>query len=308
MQNTPNKLGIAILGSGNIGTDLLIKVRRSHLLECRLFAGRRMDSPGIVKAQSLGVATSIKGIDAILDDVDGIDLVFDATSARDHVRHWPLLANAGKMAIDLTPSNVGEIVVPAVNLDCIGTYRNINMISCGGQASLPLIHAFRQMQLDIEYVEVVSSIASKSAGPATRLNIDEYIENTEAAICHFSGCHHAKAILILNPATPCINMQTTVSIKTQQPDMEKTRKAISEVEGRIRLYVPGYQVAVPPVYENNRIVVSVRVTGLGDYLPTYAGNLDIINCAAVACAEQYARQVRARVFATDVKCTADRDR
>jgi acetaldehyde dehydrogenase len=259
-------------------------------LECTLFIGRNLDSPGMLRAKELGVRVSEHRIEAILNDADCCDLVFDATSAQDHMYHWPLLQKIKKRVIDMTPSQVGRTVVPAIGLNGILEYQNVNMVSCGGQASIPLAYVIMQMHKDIEYIEVVSSIASKSAGPATRINIDEYVENTEKGLRFFTGCQRVKAILILNPAQPCIDMQTTVSIKMQQSDMEKIRVLIANMEKRIKSYVPGYKIIVPPVYENNRVVIIVRVQGLGDYLPVYAGNLDIINCAAIATAEEYARR------------------
>lgn len=283
------KLKVAIIGSGNIGTDLLVKIRRSELLECTLFAGRNPASKGIQFARELGVHTSTNGVQAIVDDPDCCDLVFDATSAADHLVNWPILEKLGKRVIDMTPSRVGEMAVPAVNLGSLEDRRNVNMVSCGGQASLPIAYAIAQTQKNVQCFEVVSSIASKSAGPATRANIDEYVDTTEAALRHFTGCDDAKAILILNPAEPSIHMQTTISAMVENPDIEAVRALTSEMVATIQRYVPGYQLVVPPVYEHDRIIAMVKVTGLGDYLPSYAGNLDIINCAAVAAAEHFAR-------------------
>lgn len=285
----PAKLRVAILGSGNIGTDLLIKVMRSPLLEATLFIGRNLSSPGMVKAHSLGVPISDRSIDAIVQDPDCCDLVFDATSASDAKRHWEILEKLGKVVIDMTPAKVGEMCVPAVNLSSCLDYPNLNMVTCGGQASIPLAYLIGQTQTDVEYVETVSSISSRSAGPATRLNIDEYIETTESAIQAFSGAKSAKAILILNPAQPCIDMQTTVFAKVAHPDIERLRTAVDSMIARIQEYVPGYQLVVEPTVEGGRIIITVKVQGLGDYLPKYAGNLDIINCAAIAAAEEYAR-------------------
>lgn len=281
------KKNAAILGSGNIGTDLLVKIQRSPYLTCSLFIGRRLDSPGMAKARDLGVKVSDASIDAIMSDPDCCDIVFDATSARDHLLHWSKLKNIRKLVVDMTPSNIGTKIIPAVNVRDIEENKNINMVSCGGQASIPLIYAIATVQTGIEYIEVVSSISSKSAGPGTRINIDEYIENTEEAIRIYSGCKNAKVILILNPAEPSIDMQTTISVKIKNPDMEKVKRSVYEMEQKIQSYVPGYKIVVPPIYETNRIVVMVRVRGLGDYLPSYAGNLDIINCAAIAAAEEY---------------------
>jgi len=289
MQDASRKLRVAILGSGNIGTDLLVKTLRSSLLDCTLFIGRRLDSRGMNKAKELGVKISDKSINAILDDSKCCDLVFDATSARDHIKHWALLKKLDKMVVDMTPSKIGKMIIPALNISEIGENKNVNMVSCGGQASIPLSFALNQVNDKIEYIEVVSSISSRSAGPGTRINIDEYVENTEAGLRAFTGCDKVKVILILNPARPDIDMQTTVSVKVKNPDMEKTKEVIAEMEKRIQKYVPGYRIVVPPVYENNRIVTMVRVQGLGDYLPSFAGNLDIINCAAIAAAEEYAK-------------------
>jgi len=289
MTVTKPKLKVAILGSGNIGTDLLLKSLRSPHLECTWFIGRNFNSPGIVKASGLGVRISDRSIDAIVNDPTSCDLVFDCTSATDAKRHWPILEQLGKMVVDLTPAKIGTMCIPAVNLqECLAS-RNVNMITCGGQASIPLAHQIGQVHPHAEYIEIVSSIASRSAGPATRLNIDEYVETTEGAIQAFSGCRKAKAILILNPATPCIDMQTTLFAKINKPDMEKLTIAVNEMVVKVQKYVPGYQLILPPTLENGRVVVMVRVQGRGDYLPSFAGNLDIINCAAIAAAEAFAK-------------------
>lgn len=284
------KIKVAILGSGNIGTDLLLKILRSPVLECGLFIGRNQSSSGLARARALGVPVSSDGIQAILDQPDCCELVFDATSAADHLKHWPLLRALGKRVIDLTPSRVGTMAVPAINGDELLSAENVNMVSCGGQASTPLAFAIARTQPGIEYFEVVSSISALSAGPATRANLDEYIETTEAALAHFTGCSATKTILILNPAQPPIHMQTTVSAKVASADLDRLRPVVDQMVASIQRYVPGYQLVVPPVFEQNRIVVMVRVTGLGDFLPPYAGNLDIINCAAIATAEQFARK------------------
>ena len=283
------KLKIAILGSGNIGTDLLLKSLRSPYLTPTLFIGRNLTSAGMNKAHDLNVPISDKSIDAILQDPDCCDLVFDATSASDAKRHAPLLKNLGKVVIDMTPAKVGAMCVPAVNLDEAAGADNLNMVTCGGQASLPISYLIGQTQEAVEYIEVVSSIASRSAGPATRINIDEYIETTENATQKFSGCANTKAILILNPAVPCIDMQTTIFARVKNPDIEKLTGPVHDMVARIQNYVPGYQLVAGPLVENGRIVVMVKVQGLGDYLPRYAGNLDIINCAALAAAEAFAK-------------------
>jgi acetaldehyde dehydrogenase (acetylating) len=285
-----NKLKVAVLGSGNIGTDLLIKIQRSEFLECTLFIGRNLSSPGMTKAISLGIKVSDKSINAIINDPDCCDLVFDATSAKDAIHHWAILKKLGKIVVDMTPAKVGGLCIPAVNLSNSIEHQNVNMVTCGGQASIPIAYLIGQTHPDVEYIEVVSSIASRSAGPGTRLNLDEYIETTEEGIRIFSGAKRAKAILNLNPAFPCIDMQTTIFAKVKNPDIEALTKAVEGMVKKINTYVPGYKLLVSPIFENNRIVVMVKAQGLGDYLPKYAGNLDIINCAAIAVAEEYAKK------------------
>jgi acetaldehyde dehydrogenase (acetylating) len=285
-----SKLKVAILGSGNIGTDLLIKIQRSEYLECVLFIGRNLSSPGMAKAISLGVKVSDQSINAIVKDPDCCDLVFDATSAKDAQHHWAILKKLGKIVVDMTPAKVGGLCIPAVNLNDAVTQQNVNMVTCGGQASIPIAYLIGQTHPEVEYIEVVSSIASRSAGPATRLNLDEYIETTEEGVRLFSGAKRAKAILNLNPANPCIDMQTTIFAKVAKPNIEALTLAVEAMVKNINSYVPGYQLLVSPIYENGRIVVMVKAQGLGDYLPKYAGNLDIINCAAIAVAEEYAKK------------------
>lgn len=289
---TSQKLRVAILGTGNIGTDLLIKVMRSESLQCSLFVGRNFRSDGMQKASNLGVNISDRGLDAIVQQADDIDLVFDATSAISHLEHWSVLEKLGKKVIDMTPAKVGKLCVPAINSAEIIDSRsaNINMVTCGGQASVPIANAIAAVQSDIEYIEVASSISSRSAGPATRANLDEYIETTEKALIQFTGARQAKAILILNPARPPIDMQTTIYAKIANPNVGAIRDSVNEMMKRIVAYVPGYQLIVPPTVEDGKVTTTVKVLGNGDYLPRYAGNLDIINCAAIGIAETIARQ------------------
>jgi acetaldehyde dehydrogenase len=289
---TSKKLRVAILGTGNIGTDLLIKVMRSESLQCSLFVGRNFRSDGMQKASNLGVNISDRGLDAIVQQADDIDLVFDATSAISHLEHWSVLEKLGKKVIDMTPAKVGKLCVPAINSAEIIDSRsaNINMVTCGGQASVPIANAIAAVQSDIEYIEVASSISSRSAGPATRANLDEYIETTEKALIQFTGARQAKAILILNPARPPIDMQTTIYAKIANPNVGAIRDSVNEMMKRIIAYVPGYQLIVPPTVEDGKVTTTVKVLGNGDYLPRYAGNLDIINCAAIGIAETIARQ------------------
>ena len=283
------KYRVAILGSGNIGTDLLIKIERSSNLECVAFIGRSLSSHGMSTAIKLGAKVSDQSVQFIVDNAEKIDLVFDATSAKDHASHAIIFKNIGVRCIDLTPAKIGPMCIPSVNSsECLDEV-NINMVSCGGQASIPIAVAISNTHSNIDYIEVVSSIASKSAGPATRLNLDEYIKTTETGLKKFSGAKKTKAILILNPAKPCINMITTILAKVQNPNIKALEEELDEISKKVQSYVPGYDLILGPTLENDRIVIMFRIKGLGDYLPEYAGNLDIINCAGIAMAEEYAR-------------------
>lgn len=282
------KMRAVVLGSGNIGTDLAIKLGKSSQLECAALVGRSLNSAGLARAQAEGIPVSANGVDHILADPSKFDIVFDATSAAAHHQHAPALEAAGMLVIDLTPAKRGGFCVPSVNLEQSLDSLNVNMVTCGGQASSPIAYALGSTHEDVDYVEVVSSIASRSAGPATRANLDEYIHTTEAAIKSFSGARRTKAILNLNPAVPCINMQTTVFALVKEPNIKSFTAKLQDIVADIQRYIPGYEVLVWPRMDNGRIVTMVRVIGRGDYLPSYAGNLDIINCAAIAVAEEYA--------------------
>jgi acetaldehyde dehydrogenase (acetylating) len=286
-----NKLKIAIIGTGNIGADLMVKVMRSDSMTCTLFAGRNFNSAGMKRANALGVTISDRGIEAIVNDPAICDVVFDCTSAQAHTEHWAILQKLGKTVIDMTPAKLGELCVPAINAkECLATgARNINMITCGGQSSIPIANAIAQVHSNIEYIEVASSIASRSAGPATRHNLDEYIETTQDALQKFSGAKRTKAILILNPANPPIDMQTTIYAKISDPDLPAIQVVVAAMVEKIKQYVPGYHLIVPPSIEGGKVIVTVKVVGAGDYLPQYAGNLDIINCAAITMAELFAK-------------------
>ncbi len=286
-----NKLKVAIIGTGNIGADLMVKVMRSDHMICTLFAGRNFNSHGMKRANSLGVPISDRGIQAIVNDPTICDLVFDCTSAHAHIEHWAILDKLGKTVIDMTPAKLGELCVPALNADeCLGTgARNINMITCGGQSSIPIAYAISQVHSDIEYIEVASSIASRSAGPATRHNLDEYIDTTQEALKKLTGAKRSKAILILNPANPPIDMQTTIYAKIASPDLPAIHTSVVTMVEKLVKYVPGYALIVPPTTEGGKVVVTIKVVGAGDYLPQYAGNLDIINCAAIEMAERIAK-------------------
>ena len=286
------KIKVGIIGSGNIGTDLLIKIQRSSLLECAIFVGRNLNSKGMKKANEAGVRISDKSIQFFIDEPDCVDIVFDATTATFHKRHAPIFANLGIKAIDMTPSQIGHMCVPAINLSECEYFDNVNMITCGGQASIPIAYTIAKTYKEVKYIEVVSVIASKSAGPGTRDNLDEYIENTEKGLNQIANCENVKAIININPAEPSIDMQTSVYAYLEECDTTLLNAPIKEMVASIQKYVPGYNIAIDPIYENKRLMVMIRVKGLGDYLPKYAGNLDIINCAAIAVAEAMATKMQ----------------
>jgi acetaldehyde dehydrogenase len=280
-------LRVGILGTGNIGTDLLMKVSRSKFLACTAFVGRRKQSPGLAAAQACGVRTSYDGINYFIDNPDCCDLVFDATSASGHTLHLPVLETLGIRTIDLTPAKLGCMCVPAVNGDDCFLASHINMVTCGGQAAIPAVFALAQSQPTIRSLEVVSSVASTSAGSATRANIDEYMHTTEDGIRQLTGIA-SKVMLNLNPALPHIDMQTTILAEVPELDLHQLYDALDPIIRRVQKYVPGYRLIFKPRAEGGRLVISLRTRGRGDFLPEYAGNLDIINCAAVVTAEQFA--------------------
>lgn len=284
------KIKTGIIGTGNIGTDLLVKVQRSEFLECGIFCGRNPDSEGIRKAESMGVRTSCESVGAILRDQDSCEIVFDATSAEVHRQNAPILKKLKKYAIDLTPSKIGKMCVPVINMkECLEA-GNVNLITCGGQAAIPVISAIMNVHPDTEYIELVSSISSKSAGSGTRLNIDEFTQTTRDAIESFTGVKKAKAIIVLNPAEPPVLMHNTIYAKIRRPNLVKLKKEIGKMAQLIQEYVPGYKITLGPVLENDRVTTMLEVVGRGDYLPKYSGNLDIITCAAVNIAEEYAKR------------------
>ena len=285
-----NKVKVGIIGTGNIGTDLLVKIQRSQVLECGIFAGQNRESLGIKRAKEMGVKTSFNSINAILKNPELCEIVFDATSAESHKIHSPILKKLKKFTIDMTPSKIGKMCVPIINLEECLNYQEINMVSCGGQDTVPIIEAIVKVHPQTSYVEIVSSIASKSAGIATRDNIDEYTQTTCEGITLFTKVPKAKAIIILNPAEPPIVMHNTIYAKVEKPKIHALAVEINKVVRKIREYVPGFRLTKGPVFENSRITVMNEVQGLGDFLPTWAGNLDIINCAAIKVAEEYARR------------------
>ena len=269
-----------IIGTGNIGTDLLLKLIKTDFIEPTIFAGRRMSSNGIKLAQEKGIPVTDKGIDYFIENCCVADIVYDCTNAIDAKQHAKVFKEQGVKVIDLTPAKVGDLCVPTINPEAIKTKGNVNMITCGGQASTPLLNVISK-HCNLEYIEVVSQIASDSAGMATRLNIDNYIHTTERAITEFTGCNNCKVILNLNPAIPQVDMQTTLFIKAKNIKFSSLNKDIYKTIKKLKEYIPHYELVMPPTINNDILVLSIRVKGTGDYLPEYAGNLDIINCAAI---------------------------
>lgn len=279
---------VGIIGTGNIGTDLLYKVLRSSILTCGIFTGRNKDSEGIRRAESLGVPTAHESIKAIIDNPACCDIVFDTTTAASHAEHAAILKKLHKFVIDLTPSRLGTMCVPLINLDAALKTDNVNLVTCGGQTLIPVAKAIMEVHPETSYIEMVGSIASKSAGPGTRANIEEYINTTTSALKAFSGVPSAKAILILNPAEPPILMHNTLYAKIENPNIPLLTERLREVEAKMQAYVPGYRIAFGPTHEHGRVTVIIEVVGRGDFLPTYAGNLDIITSGAIRVAEAYA--------------------
>lgn len=303
-----NKVKVAIIGSGNIGTDLMIKViRTSDVLEMGVMVGIDPDSDGLARAKRMGVATTHEGVDGLIKmpEFEDIEMVFDATSAKAHHYNYDKIKPFGKRMIDLTPAAIGPYLIPPVNFDANMDVDNVNMVTCGGQATIPMVAAVSKVA-KVHYGEIVASIASKSAGPGTRANIDEFTETTAAAIENVGGATRGKAIIILNPAEPPLVMRDTVFTLSEQADKEAVRKSIHEMVAEVQKYVPGYELHqevqfedIPedkPVFIEGvghvhglKTMVLLKVVGAGHYLPEYAGNLDIMTSAAKATGERLAQ-------------------
>lgn len=287
------KIKVGILGPGNIGTDLMYKIlKRGRNIELDTVAGVVAGSEGLMLAADKSVNASDKGIEAIIGR-GGIDIVFDCTSAYIHKRHAPALAAAGITAIDLTPAAIGPYVVPAVNLDAHLEAQNLNLITCGGQATIPIVAAVSRVA-PVEYAEIVATVASQSIGPGTRQNIDEFTQTTRAAIIAVGGAKDGKAINVINPAEPPIMMRNTIYCEVAKGDAAAITASITAMVETVRGYVPGYKLTVPPLIDKNLVTVMLEVEGEGDYLPKYAGNLDIITAAAVGIAERIAANMLAK--------------
>ncbi|MFB9727703.1 acetaldehyde dehydrogenase (acetylating) [Haloechinothrix salitolerans] len=289
----------AIVGPGNIGTDLLAKLRRSALVDVRYMVGVVPESDGLTRAAELGLETSAEGVDWLLSRDRLPDLVFEATSAKAHAANAPRYAEAGITAVDLTPAALGPFTCPVVNIGDQFDAPNINMITCGGQATIPIVHAVSRVT-PVPYAEIVASVSSRSAGPGTRANIDEFTETTAAGIEKVGGAEEGKAIIIINPVEPPMIMRDTVFCAI---DPDADRDAISESIHRmvsdVQVYVPGYRLKADPQFDDPqpnwngraRVAVFLEVAGNGDYLPTYAGNLDIMTAAASRAGELLADKI-----------------
>ena len=280
----------AVLGSGNIGTDLMAKLLRSGALELTAVVGVDPDSDGLARAKALGLDAPAEGVEWLVEHAEQAAIVFEATSAGAHRANAPRLAEAGLRSIDLTPAKLGPGVVPVVNLEQHADEPDLNLISCGGQATIPVVAAISQ-QTPVPYAEIVAAISSKSAGPGTRQSIDEFTRTTARGLEEIGGAARGKAIIILNPAEPPILMRNTVFC-TVGPEVDRDAIAASilAMTARVAAYVPGYRLRVDPIFDECRVTVIVEVEGAGDFLPRYAGNLDVMTAAAVRVGEQLAQR------------------
>ena len=298
---SPRK-SVAIVGSGNISTDLLYKLLRSDWLEPRWMIGIDPASEGLARARTLGLETSHEGVDWLLDQSEKPDMVFEATSAYVHRAAAPRYSEAGIIAIDLTPAAVGPGVVPPANLTEHLDAPNVNMVTCGGQATIPIVHAVSRAAADqggVPYAEIVASVASASAGPGTRANIDEFTKTTSRGVETIGGAGRGKAIIILNPADPPMIMRDTIFCAIpEDADRDAITASIRDVVAEVQTYVPGYRLLNEPQFEEPSVVnggqhvvtTFIEVEGAGDYLPPYAGNLDIMTAAATKVGEEIAKR------------------
>ena len=291
------KINAAIIGPGNIGTDLLYKALRSERVNPVWMVGVDPTSEGLARAKTLGLQTTSDGVDGLLAHAkeDGVQIAFDATSAYAHKVTAAKLRQAGILAIDLTPAAIGPYCVPPVNLHeaVAAKAMNVNMVTCGGQATIPMVYAVSRVQ-PVEYAEIVATVASKSVGPGTRQNIDEFTRTTAGAVEKIGGARRGKAIIIINPAEPSLIMRDTIHCLTEgEPDRDAITASVHAMVREVQRYVPGYTLKNGPVFDGRRVTTFMEVEGLGDYLPKYAGNLDIMTAAALRTAEMMADEIAA---------------
>jgi acetaldehyde/propanal dehydrogenase len=289
------KIKCAVIGPGNIGTDLLYKLRRSTVLEPVWLVGIDPESDGLKRAAAMGIKTTSGGVDGLLPHVleDGIQIAFDATSAYAHAENSSKLNALGVLMIDLTPAAVGPYCVPPVNLaQHVGSREmNVNMVTCGGQATIPMVAAISRVQ-PVAYGEIVATVSSRSVGPGTRKNIDEFTRTTAGAIEKIGGARRGKAIIVINPAEPPLIMRDTIHCLTEgEPQRDAIVESVHAMIKDVQQYVPGYRLVNGPIFDDNKVSVFLEVQGLGDYLPTYAGNLDIMTAAAARTAEMFAEEI-----------------
>ncbi|MGR7920209.1 acetaldehyde dehydrogenase (acetylating) [Zobellella denitrificans] len=289
-----NKLKAAIIGPGNIGTDLLMKMLRSDWIEPVWMVGIDPTSEGLKRAREMGIKTCDTGVDGLLPHVlaDDIRIAFDATSAYVHAENSRKLNELGVIMIDLTPAAVGPFCVPPVNLKqhAAQLEMNVNMVTCGGQATIPMVAAVSRVQ-PVAYGEIIATVASRSVGPGTRQNIDEFTRTTAGAVESVGGARQGKAIIIINPAEPPLMMRDTVHCLVDgEPDQAAITRSVLDMVEQVRQYVPGYTLVNGPVFDGNKVSMFMEVAGLGDFLPTYAGNLDIMTAAALRTAELFAEE------------------
>jgi acetaldehyde/propanal dehydrogenase len=289
------KLKAVIIGPGNIGTDLLMKMKRSDWIEPVWMVGIDETSEGLKRAREMGIKTCATGVDGVLEHIiaDDVRIAFDATSAYVHAENSRKLNELGVIMIDLTPAAIGPFCVPPVNLKehAKKLEMNVNMVTCGGQATIPMVAAVSQVQA-VEYGEIIATVSSKSAGPGTRKNIDEFTRTTSSAVEKIGGADKGKAIIIINPAEPPLMMRDTVHCLTKEaPDEKAITESILNMAEEVQKYVPGYRIKNGPVFDGNRVSVFLEVEGLGDFLPKYSGNLDIMTAAALRTAEMFAEEI-----------------
>jgi acetaldehyde/propanal dehydrogenase len=289
------KIKCALIGPGTIGTDLLAKLQRSPVLEPVWMVGIDPESDGLKRAREMGIKTTADGVDGLLPHVlaDGVQIAFDATSAYVHAENSRKLNALGVLMIDLTPAAIGPFCVPPVNLrQHVGRREmNVNMVTCGGQATIPMVAAVSRVQ-KVAYGEIVATVSSRSVGPGTRKNIDEFTRTTAGAVEKVGGAEKGKAIIIVNPAEPPLMMRDTVHCLTEgEPQQDAIRESIADMIKEVQKYVPGYRLVNGPVFDGKRVSVYLEVEGLGDYLPKYAGNLDIMTAAAARTAEMFAEEI-----------------